>query len=195
MSFVGIILTVFLLSITAISQENTPAPAPDQNLSKVSDFRPLFEERETLLEKVSSLEQTIETLSNVTRGFPPLDRMEQDLVAANLELEKAQKATPIDPQRVEKAQRYNSEGNQKSLQKGIEWLGKIADFHQLSNCLVCVECLEDQVTFRLLDTFLVEVFECEFLSSFYRISQRRVPKFYQLESGFLVVHQREGQSP
>lgn len=100
-----------LLAVSAAGAVNpattTAAPAsPDNDLTSVADFRPLFLERETLVERLRELEVAIDELTTKIRALPPIATLEKDLQRAQRDLAKLQKAANPDAQALESLQRY-----------------------------------------------------------------------------------------
>ena len=97
------LLTCNLL-VSAQAVNPTPTPAPD--LSQIKDFRPLFDERERLIDQLARLDQEIVDLSAKVRNLPPVDTLQSDLARATRDLEKEQKLATPDTAKVEAIQRY-----------------------------------------------------------------------------------------
>jgi hypothetical protein len=77
---------VLTLSSTAAAQ--TPSQ-PATNPDTVNSFRPLFRERETLIDRQADLQKGIDELAAKLQSVPPIQTLEQSLQAAQADLQKA----------------------------------------------------------------------------------------------------------
>ncbi len=109
LAFFTIFLTCsFTITVLAQNPETQTAPpsqATNTDLSSVTDVRPLFAERETLIKRLRDLDQDIAEVSGRLSNLPPAETLEQDLQKINRDLENAQKATSPDQQRIDALKR------------------------------------------------------------------------------------------
>jgi hypothetical protein len=78
----------------------------DKDVNTISDFRPLFEERESVIDQLRVLEHDLDELITKGRNLPPSDTIDQDLRRANRDLDRAKKAAKPDPLQIDAIQRY-----------------------------------------------------------------------------------------
>src|SRR5262245_58586882 len=77
------------------AQETPPHPslAADTDLALVTDFRPLFRERDDLTDKIRTLEQKIRDANDRIRNLKSAEMLQSDLDRAKADLTREQKAT------------------------------------------------------------------------------------------------------
>lgn len=85
---------------------NSTAVNSSADINKIENFRPLFEERERLIERQRDLEKEIEDLSAKLKDAGPEEILQQNMASANADLKTAQAATPPDPGKVATIQNY-----------------------------------------------------------------------------------------
>ena len=84
------------------------------DIAQADDFRPLFQEREAVIQNLANLDRDIEELSERIRNLPSATTLEKGIMTAKRDLEKAMKASPQNPARIEIVQQY-LDGAEKDL--------------------------------------------------------------------------------
>jgi hypothetical protein len=87
--FAVLFVCFYTTTVWAQKVEKPPIPVTqpsDTELNMITDFRPLFEERETLVEEIRNDEQTIDELSARVRQLPTADVLEEDVKTAKSDL-------------------------------------------------------------------------------------------------------------
>jgi len=107
-----IVLVVFCTS-AASGQPPQATPTPQLTLDDVKDFRPLFEERERLIDDIKKLETAIEDLTQQLRDLPPRAQLESDLARLNDQLDKEQKLQKPDDPQLDSLRRFIDDTTQK----------------------------------------------------------------------------------
>lgn len=98
MRVVAIVVIALLLGVSAAAQTSAPATgtiAPisaDGDLQQVTDFRKLFEERETLVDQRRDLEKEIDDLNARAPSLAEIKELENKLSQAEIALRKAERA-------------------------------------------------------------------------------------------------------
>lgn len=103
---------LFCSAGSILAQTAQSSPTPPQ-LDDAKDFRPLFEERETLIDELKKLELTIEKLTAQLRDLPPREQLDKELTRLNRELEKEQKAAKPDDAKISSLKSYIDATNEK----------------------------------------------------------------------------------
>jgi len=124
MRIFGFCLIAFLMAFSGAGADppalatNVAASAEDVkkplDIAKTEDFRPLFEERDTLINEVSALDVVIANLSRATTSLGSLAELEQSVATAQRNLDKANKAQPPDLVQIELFEK-SLEGAKKDL--------------------------------------------------------------------------------
>lgn len=170
----------------ASSQGSAQAPAKRSllDVAKTEDFRPLFQEREAVIDQMTGLDRTIDELSTTIKNLPPVSSLEKGILTAKRDLEKANKASPPDPARVELIQQY-LEGAEKDLTE-LKSAGPKLDDARLARAaaarrLIDVEnriaslfdSSKDQNRFRSSVTYTFGVLVLIVIVGFYAIARQR----------------------
>jgi len=115
---VAFLLTPFAVAETSPPTATTTATASDGkktlDIAKSEDFRPLFEERDVLIEQLSSLDHVIADLSAALKALPPRSVLEKNVANARRDLERVKNAKPSDAVRIDLIQQY-LDGAEKDL--------------------------------------------------------------------------------
>lgn len=84
------------------------------DIDKTEDSRPLFEEREVLIEQLTALDQQIADLTAAVKSLPSLATLDKNVSTATRDLDKAKAAKPPDSARIDVVQQY-LDGAEKDL--------------------------------------------------------------------------------
>jgi hypothetical protein len=105
LTVISTILFFCACTITVPGQTAQPTMPPstetrNTDLTSVKDFRPLFAERDELIEQLRKLDQEVDDLQTKIRDLRPADVLERDLEKAKSDLDKLEKraATPPTPE-------------------------------------------------------------------------------------------------
>jgi hypothetical protein len=96
-------ILVFCVCTIAVSAQTAPSTAPEAtetkttDLTTVKDFRPLFGERDDLIEQLRKLDQDVDDLQAKIRGLRPADVLERELERAKAVLEKLEQRASAPP--------------------------------------------------------------------------------------------------
>jgi len=120
----GLLAFVLAASVASTQDATTPAatstaatgePAKKPlDIAKTNDFRLLFEERDVLIEQLTSTDRRIEELSVALKNLPPVSTLEKSVTTAKRDLQKAQSAHTPDSARIELIEQY-LDGAEKDL--------------------------------------------------------------------------------
>ncbi len=174
---------LFFLSATSVwAQTVGPSATPvTQPSDKDTDFRPLFEERENLIEQIKNDEQTIDELSARARLLPPAETLARSLNQAKSDLEKEKKASRPNQERIDTIQRYidstaeelqGVKDNGPKLQEAKSDLGKKrrTEFNVEQKIASLFDTSKDVTRFRASATYTFAVLVFLVVSGFYLIA-------------------------
>lgn len=123
------VLSCALLAIDASGQQAPSVGASDnrasavpatlklQDLNRVDDFRPLFEERRRLIDELTDLDREIRELNDKITNLPSIESLRTGLSQAKRDLNVAKAASPPNQDYIESIQQYitTTEGNLEAL--------------------------------------------------------------------------------
>lgn len=171
-------------TVWAQKTESPPTPATqlsDKDINAMNDFRPLFEERENLLDKIKNDEQTIDELSANARLLPPAAALARYLNQAKSDLEKEKKASKPNQERIDALQQridslteqlQNAKDNGPKLQEAKSDLDKKrrTEFNVEQRIATLFDTSRDVNRFRASVTYTFAILVFLVVSGFYLIA-------------------------
>lgn len=194
------IVFAFSWSLAVSAQTAAASPTPPPDLSQIKDFRPLFDERERLIDQLTQLEQAIEELSAKVRNLPPVDTMQRDLQRAQRDLDAEQKLTAPNLEKIASIQRYIDQANEnlETAKNADPLKAKILERDRVRRRLVQVEqriaslfdATRDVNIFRSIATVAFSLLVLIVVGGFYIIAYRKdgiAAKIFAGEMGMQFV--------
>lgn len=121
--FAPLVMITILFSCLAVFAQSAQPTAPvssdtkNSDISSEKDFRPLFEEREKLIDELRDLDQAVDDLQTKLRTLRPVDALEQDLKRSQGVLEKLKQRASTPP----------TEAQQKDIDTQERYIDQIKD--------------------------------------------------------------------